>query len=431
VRLRGREAALAVAVVVTGSLLVACTSEPAPADVRVAWADASRKNVKVTWSESGTQPNKISVEGVVVASPEATRYVRADQPNEALIPASDFPMNGNFRVSVSIGSTQDGITSKPGLSPMFDTDGPVPPVLTSVQNVHGTAVMVEWRRGAPTEDYTPGDPLDVQSASTSFEPTVVGAGPLKSRPLAGLGRSTRHLIKDVRPPFRFTVRAVNEWGTMYGASVVGDTTTTTASFPRQTVFSMATPVRGRVTRHRLVCRESGCESEPLPGPGLPVVLQARTNASSPWTYAGRTTTGAGGTFYVSTRSPGTRQYRVVALNWDGSPWVAFGSTSSAATTGSRVRVWPRFSKPVVRYRERVTAAVRTLPRSNTTAVLQRWNGRGWIGVKNVAVRNGVGTYTFTALMRGSYGYRFVVRTVRYGGRTVHGYATHSVVLTTR
>jgi len=431
VRRRGRGAAVAVVVAVTGSLLVACTSEPAPTDVRVSWADASLTNVKVTWSESGTQPNKISVEGVVVASPEATRYVGADQPNQALLPASDFPMNGNFRVAVSIGSTSGGITSKPGLSPMFDTDGPVPPQLSSVHNPGGTAVLVEWRPGAPAEDYTPGDPLDVNTPTTTFVPTVVGAGPLAARPLAGSGGSTRHLIKDVQPPFRFTVRGANEWGTTYGASVVGDTTTTKASFPRQTVFGMSTPIRGRVTRYRLVCRESSCAAEPVPGEGLPVVLQARTNASGPWTYVGRTRTGAGGTFYISVPSPGTRQYRVLTSNWDGSPWVAFGSASSAATTASRVRVWPRFSKPVVRYRERVTAVVRTLPRANTTAVMQRWNGRGWIGFKNVAVRNGIGTYTFTSVLRGSYGFRFVVRSVRYGGRTVHGYATWSIVLTTR
>jgi hypothetical protein len=417
-------------VLVTGSL-TACTSEPAPTDVTVAWADATHQQVRVTWKESGDQPNKVSVDGVAAAPPDIVQYLSADTPNTTLLRALDFPKDGTFRISVVIGSLSGGITSKPGLSPMFDTDGPAAPVLTSVGTRRDGGVEVAWRPGSQAEDFTPGDPLDVKGLITTFVPTVNGAGPYQGRPLAAAGRSQRQVITGVDPPFLFNVRAGNEWGGSYGASVVADTTTTTAVYPRLTVFSLATPIRGRVTRHRLVCHDGACAAAAMPGPGLPVVLQARTAESKPWAAVATTRTRAGGTFYFAPRSPGVRQYRVVSATYTGSPWMAFGSRSGAGVIGARVRVWSRFSAPVARYRQQVTATVRIWPARSVRTTFQRWNGRGWVNVKYVAVRNGVGSYRFTALMRGSYGFRFVVPSVTYAGRTITGYSTRSMVLTTR
>jgi hypothetical protein len=421
---------LAVLVALAAGSLTACTSEPAPTDVAVAWADASHQMVRVTWKESGSQPNKVSVAGVAAAPPDVVQYIDADVPNSTLIRALDFPKDGTFRVSVVLGSLSGGITSKPGLSPMFDTDGPAAPLLASVGTPRTGGVQVDWRPGPPVEDFTPGDPLDLNTPSTAFVPTVSGAGPHRARPLTAAGKANRHVIKGIQPPFLFTVRATNEWGATDGASVVADTTTTTAAFPARTVFSLSTPIRGRVIRNRLVCRAGNCAPQPMPGPGLPVVLQARADSSKPWSAVATTWTRDGGAFNFAPQSPGTRQYRVLAATFTGSPWMAFGSGSGAGTTSSRVRVWPRFSAPVVGYRQRVTASVRIWPAVHTTATLQRWNGRAWVSVKYVAVRNGVGSYQFTALMKGSYGFRFVVPSVRYAGRTVTGYTTPSMVLTT-
>lgn len=425
-----RFACIAVLGVLAGGSLTACTSEPAPTDVAVAWSDASRRMIRVTWKEGGSQPNKVSVQGVAAAPPDIVQYIDSSAPNSTLLRAAEFPPDGTFRVSVELGSLSGGITSKPGVSPMFDTDGPARPVLTSVRLPKSGGIQVGWRAGAPQEDFTPGDPLDVARPSTAFVPTVTRAGQRQVKALAGAGSSNRHLIKGVRPPFLFNVRATNEWGATYGGSVVADTTSTTAAFPSRTVFSLATPIRGRVTRHRLVCRDGGCAPEALPGPGLSVVLQARGSASQPWAAVATTRTRAGGAYYFAPRSPGTRQYRVLAATSTGT-WMAFGSGSSAGTTGSRVRVWFRFSVPRPRYKQRVTASVRIWPARNTTATLQRWNGRAWVSVKYVALRNGSGSYAFTALMKGSYGYRVVVPTVSYAGKPVLGYATPSTVLTTR
>lgn len=429
----GRLARRAVPVVLAATLagsLTACTSEPAPTDVAVAWADASHASVRVTWKESGDQPNKISVEGVAAAAPDIVQYIPAEAANTVLLRALDFPKDGTFRVSVVIGSLSGGITSKAALSPMFDTDGPAAPVLGSVSSVKG-GVLVNWRPGQAGEDFTPGDPLDVKKPVITFGAMVNGAGAQGLKPLAAAGRTQRQLIKGVRPPYLFNVRAVNEWGSTYGASVVADTTTTSAAYPRLTVFSLATPIRGRVTRHRLTCHDGTCAPVAMPGPGLPVVLQARADASKPWAAVSSTRTRAGGTFYFAPRSPGARQYRAVATTYTGSPWMAFGSPAAPGSIGSRVRVWTRFDHNVVRYKQPVTAVVRIWPSVSTRAVFQRWNGRNWVSVKNVAIRNGVGSYRFSALMRGSYGYRFAVPTVRYAGRPVVGYSTVSMVLTTR
>ena len=410
--------------------LTACTSEPAPTNVAVAWADASRASVKVTWTESGDHPNKISVEGVAAAAPDIVQYISGDAPNSVLLRALDFPKDGTFRVSVMIGSVSGGITSKAGLSPMFDTDGPGAPVLGSARSVKG-GVLVDWRPGQAAEDFTPGDPLDVGKPVTTFAASVNGPGAAGRKPVGAASNARRQLIKGVRPPYLFNVRAANEWGSTYGASVVADTTTTSAAYPRLTVFSLATPIRGRVTRHRLTCHDATCAPVAMPGPGLPVVLQARADASKPWAAVASTRTRAGGTFYFAPRSPGTRQYRAVATTYTGSPWLAFGSSAAPGSIGSRVRVWTRFDHNVVRYKQPVVAAVRIWPAVSTTAVYQRWNGRNWVSVKNGAIRNGVGTYRFTALMRGSYGFRFAVPTVRSAGRPVVGYSTTSMVLTTR
>ncbi len=426
-----RLAAPALLGVLLAGSLAACTSDPAPTDVIVAWADSTHQQIRVTWKDSGSQPNKVSVEGVASASPDIVQYLSSDAPNSALLQAQDFPKDGTFRVSVVVGSMSGGISSKTGQSPMFDTDGPAAPVLTTVDTRDNGAVEVAWRPGSQAEDFTPGDPLDVNGADTSFVPMVNSAGESDGRPLSGATRANRQVIEGIAPPFLFNVRAANEWGGSYGAQVVADTTTTTAVFPRLTVFSLATPIRGRVTRHRVVCHDGACGVEPMPGPGLPVVLQARTAESKPWAAVAITRTTDGGTFYFGPRSPGVRQYRVVAATYTGSPWMAFGSVSGSSVIGARVRVWTSFSAPVARMRQQVTASVRVWPARNVRTTFQRWNGRGWVSVKYVGVRNGVGSYRFTALMRGSYGFRFVVPPVTYAGRTISGYATRSMVLTTR
>jgi hypothetical protein len=426
-----RLAAPALLVVLMAGSLTACTSDPAPADVAVAWADSSHQQIRVTWKDSGNQPNKVSVEGVASESPDIVQYLSSDAPNSTLLRALDFPKDGTFRVSVVVGSMSGGTSSKAGRSPMFDTDGPAAPVLTSVGTRDDGAVDVAWRPGTQAEDFTPGDPLDVRGVTTSFVPMITTAGATEGVPLSGATRTNRQMIQGIAPPFLFGVRTANEWGTSNGASVVADTTTTAAVYPRLTVFSLATPIRGRVTRHRVVCHDGGCGVEAMPGPGLPVVLQARTAESKPWAAVATTRTAEGGTFYFGPRSPGVRQYRVVAATYTGSPWMAFGSSSGAGVIGARVRVWTSFSAPVARLRQQVTASVRVWPARNVRTTFQRWNGRGWVNVKYVVVRNGVGSYRFTALMRGSYGFRFVVPPFTYAGRAMTGYATRSMVLTTR
>lgn len=419
-----------VGLLLAGSL-TACTSDPAPTNVTVAWADPSHQQIRVTWKDSGNQPNKVSVEGVASESPDIVQYLSSDAPNSTLLRALDFPKDGTFRVSVVVGSMSGGNSSKAGQSPMFDTDGPAAPVLTSVDSHADGAVEVAWRPGSQAEDFTPGDPLDVKGATTAFVPMVSAAGASEGRPVSGATRRTRQVIRGIAPPFLFSVRSANEWGTSNGAAVAADTTTTTALYPRLTVFSLATPIRGRVTRNRVVCHDGACGVEAMPGDGLPLVLQARTAEANPWAAVATTRAQAGGTFYFGPRSPGVRQYRVVAATYTGSPWMAFGSISGSGVIGARVRVWTSFSAPVARLRQQVTASVRVWPALNMRTTLQRWNGRGWVNVKYVAVRNGVGSYKFTALMRGSYGYRFVVPPVTYAGRTITGYATRSMVLTTR
>lgn len=414
------------------TMAAGCSSDSAPAGVSVGWADPAHQAIRVTWTESGSYPNKIAIEGIARQSPSTQVYTRPEEPDSVLLPTSGFPLGGDYRIAVSVGAATGAATSPAGRSPAFDTDGPVPPRLTSVRARGGGAVLVRWGQGPWPEDFTPGDPLDLPATTTRFAPTVRVAGQERYQELRPLGRSAQYRLASLRPPYRFQVRAVNEWGATWGANLAGDTTTVTARIQTQSVFGAPLVVRGRVVRQRLVCTDGHCASRWQPAPGVPVVLQTRDSPVLPWEAAGITRARAGGAFRLAPPAPGNRQYRVVASTQVGPTAVAYGSMTGVTSSRTRARALSAgFDVPVARYGQRVTATLRMVPATSIRATLQRWNGRTWIGFAYTQVRGGVATYAFSTRLRGSFGYRFVVPTTVYDGRAVAGISTASFVLTTR
>src|SRR3954454_17973026 len=98
-------------------LLTSCSSDPTPTGVTIGWADKTHLAVRVSWKDSNAA-NRITIEGVVSASPSYVKYLAATDPNTWAIPTSAFPPDGNYRIAVSIGTSTGGITSKAALSTM-------------------------------------------------------------------------------------------------------------------------------------------------------------------------------------------------------------------------------------------------------------------------------------------------------------------------
>lgn len=423
----------ALAAIVVPVALAGCTmTAPSPTSVAVAWSDASRQGITVSWDEPTDVPNKIAIEGVVTASPSYLKYTKAGEPNTVTLPRSAFPVDGNYRIAVTHGTPTAGSSSKPGYSPMFDTDGPAEPVVVSAAR-SGNAVFVKWRAGARTEDYTPGDPLDVPPGKQLFSPAVGRAG----KSLQVLSRNTsltQRLLKNVRPPYRFQVMAANEWGSVWGAIVTADTTAIQAQVPGAVAYGRPTVVRGQVAQNRMVCQTSRCSVQPIPAEaGIRVVLHARDRMSAPWRAVGSAKTRDGGHFVVSVLSPGTRMYRVVApTTIRSAAHVAVGSTSKAGVTRTRVRlVSAGFTSGNLKRRgELATASVTIAPAVNGRAMLQYWSGRAWVNAAWVPIRGGKASKQFGATRPGIAGYRYVIPALVYAGRPIEGVATGSFVLRT-
>jgi len=101
-----------------------------------------------------------------------------------------------------------------------------------------------------------------------------------------------------------------------------------------------------------------------------VVLQARNSSTSPW-YVVRSYNFSGGKFEFDLGTAGTRQ-----------------------TNEARLAVAPGI---------------------NTTATLQRWNGKTWTAVGPVKVTNGKGVAYIRTTTRGRVAYRYYVPASTYGG----------------
>lgn len=423
----------AAAVVAVPVLLVSgCTSDPAPSGVTVGWADRSHRLVKVSWKDSDNAPNKILIEGVVTAAPNTVHYVPATAPNTLTLPASAFPPNGNYRVAVSIGTSEGGTTSKAGMSPMFDTDGPARPVVTSVAaDPASNGVVVRWRAEPEAEDFTPGDPLDVSRDQQLYTGSVGVTG----KPMRELGKAssaTYAVLRDVRPPYRFQLRSTNEWASIQAGHVNADVAALQTWIPSVAAYGRSSPVRGRVTQQRVVCAAI-CTRQTVTTGGLPVVVQARERNGAPWLGVGRTTTRDSGYFYVTVASPGTRQYRVVAPTTSVGSLALLGTISKPTVTTTRARlIVAGFRGGNVKKRgETATAYLSLAPAINGRAMLQFWSGRIWANAAWVPVRDGVASKTFGASVPGVRGYRWVVPSLVYAGRPVVGVSTGSFVLVTR
>jgi hypothetical protein len=402
--------ALALTVTVLASTLPAAEAfaaeptDPAPTNVQISWKDETFQFVHVTWEEDAARPNLISVRkpGSTAAAP--LRMVAADAPNEIDLPKDSVWMAGVLlEVRVSVG-TATGATSPVAVSPAFDTIDAGQPVIQSYQPSGTSTLHVTWKQGTSVfKDTTPGDPLD-RELPASYQPAY-RIGNAASVPIGQPTPDTAITFTGPNPPYSFLVQSRNEWTNVSSEYVEARPIAFTTSIPSWVVADRNTVIRGTYT-----------------GPDYATVtLQARNTPTSPW-YAVAGYTFTDNTYQFTVPSRGTRQYRVAISNTKQSPlpkiaW--FGGYSAPVTTTTQLKATVSLgTSSVYRGNQPVAAWLYVNPAVTGTAALQRWNGKTWTLVGNVAISGGRGTGYLSATMAGTFTYRYYVPTHTYNGLSV-------------
>lgn len=424
----------ALAVGTGASLLTACSSDPTPTKVTVAWADNTRQAVKVSWRDSDA-PNRITIGGVLSTNPTYVKYLAADQPNSWEIPASVFPPDGNYKVSVGVGTSTGGMSSKAADSPIFDTNGPVRPSGATATPTGKRDVLVRWTVPPQQQDFSPNDPLDVTGNTQLYVPVVGRPGqPLRT---AGAGTtSTRQVVKNLKPPYVFQLRAQNEWATAVGGQISARTSSTSAAIPTLAVYGVPIRIRGRAILQQVVCADEGsCVQQRTTSAGLPLVVLTQKTPGARWTPAARGSTTSGGHYDIAVATGASRPYKVILPDYSVVGSVASRSTSKPQLTRTIVGIQSTgFVGGAMKKRgESVTAIIVVKPAMNTSVMLQFWNrqARRWINLKAVPLRKGQGSITFKTGPAGIFVYRFVIPNATLLNRPLLGRATQNLSLSVR
>ncbi|MFF5081010.1 hypothetical protein ACFY36_28500 [Actinoplanes sp. NPDC000266] len=305
---------LVAALALAGPSALLAPVEAAPTKVTVAWASDAHDAVVVTWDETGDVRNRVElVNPDGSPSGVAPLTVEAGQPNRSPLPGFGAIYNFDLQVAVSVVDENDQVVSERGLSPVFDTNGPPQPVIETVVPRENGTVAFSWRPGEAA-DTTPGDPLDVPAATpVRFTPfvassTVNDVEALTPAPVA----VTSFVVPDRPKPLRVGVRTTpNEW-TFNGESAPVDGTRVTATIPKKATIGGKVTVTGKAVHLTRVCDPGVCGAEEHEDAGRLLRLQERPNDRVAWRTVASTRAGADGAFRFSVKSPGTRDYRVVA-----------------------------------------------------------------------------------------------------------------------
>jgi hypothetical protein len=414
--------------------LTACSSDPTPTDVSVAWSGDGRTAVEVSWKDTNA-PNRITIEGVLSTSPSYVKYLSAGEPNSWAIPTSAFPPDGTYRVAVAIGTSQGGVTSKLARSAVFDTDGPVRPGgATATPTDKG--VLVTWSVPKTPQDFTPNDPLDVKGQRTQRYVPMVGRPGDQMRAVGPATTSMKQLIKSLEPPYLFQLSAQNEWSTRLGGEVLGLTTSVDGVVPALAQFSIPVQIRGRVVVQEVVCdADSPCFERRATPAGVPVEVLTQVTPGARWTPAARGATTAGGHYDIALVTGPSRPYKISVPAYTRVGVFTGKSSSEPAYTKSVVRIAAAgfVGGPAKKVGENVTVYATLKPPLNSTAALQQWNRqlRRWMPVKATPIRKGQTSFAFKVSRPGVYVYRFVIPNAMMAGRPMNGTITPQLALHVR
>jgi hypothetical protein len=413
---------VAIAVLPAAPVDAVAAAPAPPSEVTLSWGPGGPDAFSfplVTWTGGGPGEVRWRIDELVAGEWRiGGEQSPAPGPVITIGEAQAFCCDRVFRVGVWF--VDGGVAGEAAFSPVFDTQAPQRPIVTSVQGWIDGRIKYTWTASPLEPDTTPGDPLDVPGPpkyAVVMNLTLVNEGP---RAMAVTTGTTATLAWQVSST---AVVEANEWTFSPSLNIyalaykrpIGWLGSrggrVTASTPAVATYGLPMTITGLAEeRVHLACWNDECDHT-YPSPSRRVVLHARRDASSPWVGVTSGLSDSQGRFAFRVTAPGTRQYRVALLGvpYPQSSITYVGATSSPTTTITKTRVLSaRFLDPTATYGQKVTAHLWVSPASNATATLQRWTGTAWTGLKNVQLVNGVGNYTFTAVRRGTTAHRFWV-----------------------
>jgi hypothetical protein len=395
--------ALAVAAGLTASLLTALpayAADEAPTNLKLGWNVAGSGQILVSWDEATPVSNVISLRKRGETKVYDTWQTTAAQPNSVKIPASWISSYGGdagrdmpLEFTVSAGSL-----GSEAVSVGFDVNVPLAPQRVSSVLAASGAMTVKWK--SPTwTDTTPNDPFDLNQPLT-YQVTYDPANSSYYDVKIGARTTATQVTYTLRSAYQLNVSAYNEWSEATTNSMLRTYGTgVAAKVPAWAVYNRRSSVTGTYT--------PATEDRQI-------VLQARNTATSAW-YTVSSKTFRDGKFEFPFGTGGSRQYRVVApATWFGTS-LAYQAVTPATSSTTQLDVFGFFVSPQIGTYDRNTAGVYVYPQANTTATLQRWNGKAWTTVGPVQVKNGTGKGYIIAPKAGRTAYRYYLPATLYGG----------------
>ncbi len=325
-------ALLALAPVVTGVPVALAPTEPAPANVQLSWTSPEHTQFAVTWDETGDARNKVELVSAG-DDPEQSglvQFAEPGQPNRMTFP--DYWADNVWTVRVTVVDASGAALSEPVVTPEFDTNGSVLPIITSaVPRVDGS-IRFTWKPGTAA-DPNPNDPLDLPVQAPRYLPVAadraaaggnVAVGPA----VAGAGS---FVLKGRQLPTDVGLRVTpNEWSRRREVVVPVFDPRLTVKIPSSATPGGRLTVTGQSILWNWYCALGPCEDSTTAEAGDPLELQARTGGR--WQTVATTKTVKDGYFTFTADFAGPRDYRVIAPPV---AWVPNGKAIAYAETPAK------------------------------------------------------------------------------------------------
>ncbi|MFI5736447.1 hypothetical protein ACIA49_40400 [Kribbella sp. NPDC051587] len=399
----------------------------APTDVQVAWAG---DKVRVTWNDDGAA-NEIWTRYPGTGFVETSGRTVAGGANELLIDRSRF-MDLDRAVIYVFARKTTGENGPMSPSVEFDTRIPVYPIIEDANLLaDGSVQLVRWKQPA-IEDKNPNDPLDRPASDTYLGAQIAVPGsPVERMPIpAG---STSFTVPPRPRPAKITLYAGNEWreaslskdgsnGPWLERAVEVGTMTPSFTVPALGSYSQVLDI------------DSTLKSN-LTNISTLVHLQARPNSTAPWKTYGRYDGNVREPFDTHIASLGGRQYRLWVLPSKQITQSSIKLTPAASTTAksSKTIAWI-YTRGIIASKARagrmVNLKVNVQPALDLKAALQKWDGKQWRYVRELALRKGAVSIQFRATApAGTTRYRVLTPAVKVNGLPVLATSTSYFTLT--
>lgn len=419
-------------------LAPASAAPSAVSNVKVAWSDATRTAVKITW----TSPLADTVELTTQYGPTSLGSTAAGAADQLIVPVSKFYPTHDATRSSQIVVTDSGgaMASSVAFDQYVPRARPTNVVVGAGNTLRGTATVEN------NADTTPGDPLDV-SVPLRYTPDLL-IDCVRKRYATSSSPSFTVPVPSV--PALMWIDTANEWpaprvdqgytGFDLPKALISTTAPTSSTY-RQ-VFTLTGVVYQ--LQEFYTYEQGNCGVERTSPDPRTVIIQARKDSGSLWAMVGSTKTvtvsGAGspypsrGVYSFKVTNPGTRQYRAVVPTIRTANSIDFGVISGARTVKATTQVLSaKFLTSTVSYGKPATAYLALAPGGSQRALLQARNTSGvWAGVTYKTLSGGKGYATITWRRRGVTAFRwYSPATQTSSGLSVGAVFTPTFYLTVR